>query len=138
MTDELLIWVCGQTRVVDHDLGQWRVPDEGLKLGIAQDDLGSRVLQDVGYLRGSQTSVDGTNDGIGSRDSKVSFEHGRTVGGNDGHTVASFNTQLLLQGIGQCHGSTIQLPVRVASFTMDDGSLGRIDGGAASKEMHRV
>lgn len=123
---------------MDDDLGQWRVLDEVLVLVIHQNSLGSRVLQDVVDLWGSETGVDGANDGVAGRDSKVCLQHGRNVGSNHCNTVSASDAELFLESVGKGHRPAVELLVSVASVSVDDSNFVGIDSCASGQEVDGV
>lgn len=66
------------------------------------------------------------------------FKHGRDIGGNDSHDIATTDRELVFEGISKSYGAAVELGISVATGSVNDGGLLGVDGCRAGKEVDGV
>ena len=68
----------------------------------------------------------------------MGFEHGRDIGCDNSHDIATTDGELVFEGISKRDGTAVELGVGVATGSVDDGDLLGVDGCRAGKEVDGI
>ena len=125
-----------ESLVVVDDVGHGRIGDQGLKLGVHQQDFGAAVAQDPLQFGGGEAGVQHHQDGADPHGGEVGLQRHGAVGGEDCHPVAGLHAELQEGGRLTFHASA-ELRVGEAAVAFDDG--GKVAPGvdAASQKVER-
>jgi hypothetical protein len=128
----VLVGISRLARVLDaHDLDTLDDLEQVLQLGVHEDHLRPRVLDDVRDLVLAETRVYGDENHARCRDTEVRLEHGRGIRAEKGDPVASFEARIA-QARGEAIDPHFELAIRVAPLAVDHGGLLREHVRAAS------